>query len=124
MVKEYSIFFCLDDNHRVKVGKPGLPVVAAERGRQVLTASGVQFQVGDHGFTKFSIIPSVFQKLDIPDDFDGSWYSGNVSVVLKEVALEPSSPAKHVAELHSISKLEACSKSIFFLYTDGGPDHY
>ena len=42
---------------QVKVGEPGLPVAAAERGRQVLTASGVQFQVGDHDFTKFSIIP-------------------------------------------------------------------
>ena len=84
MVKGCSVFFCLDDKHRVKVGEPELPVAAVERGRQVLTASGVQLEVGDHDFTKFSIIPSVFLKLDIPDDFDCSWYSGNVPVVLRK----------------------------------------
>ena len=64
------MFVCLDDKHRIKVGEPvlGYLVAATERGRQVLIAAGLEFQVGDHDFTTFSIIPSVALQLCIPDD--------------------------------------------------------
>ncbi len=29
----------MDDKHRLKVGEPGIPVAAAERGRQVLVST-------------------------------------------------------------------------------------
>ena len=87
LIKNHCLFVCLDDKHRVKVGEPGYPVAAAEHGRQVLTAAGMEFQVGDHDFTKFSIIPSVILKLDIPDGINVSWYSGNVTV--RNVLLSP-----------------------------------
>lgn len=56
---------CIDDKHRLKVREPGLPVAAAERGRRVLVRVGTTFEVGDHDFTKFSIIPSVVLVVDI-----------------------------------------------------------
>ncbi len=122
-VKEHSMFVCLDDKHRIKVGEPGFPVAAAERGRRVLQAAGSRFLVGDHDFTKFSIIPSVALQINIPDDISGSWYSGKVSVGTKEGAFEPSSPLRHASELCSLIQLDAELKPILFLYTDGGPDH-
>ena len=59
--------------------------------------------------------------VDIPDDVADSWYCGNVTITLKEAALEPSSPFRHAAELFDLLKQE--SKPILFLYSDGGPDH-
>ena len=44
-VKEHSMFVCLDDKHKIKVGEPGFPVAAAERGRQVLQAAGSRFSL-------------------------------------------------------------------------------
>lgn len=74
-VKEHSMFVCLYDKHKIKVGEPGFPVAAAERGRQVLQAAGSCFLVGDHDFTKFGTIPFVALQVSIPDDISGSWYS-------------------------------------------------
>ena len=86
-VWEHASFVSLDDKHRVKVGEPRFPVAAAERGRKVLVSVGSSFQVGDHDFTKFSIIPSVQLHVDIPTDISDS---GAVHVGLKEGAFEPS----------------------------------
>lgn len=36
--KEHSTFLCIDDKHNAKVGEPGYPVAAAERGRRVIIA--------------------------------------------------------------------------------------
>lgn len=46
--KEHSLFVCLDDKHRIKVGEPNYPVAAAERGRRVLVRKNESFGVGDH----------------------------------------------------------------------------
>lgn len=119
--KEHSAFLCIDDKHRAKVGEPGYPVAAAERGRRVIVARGTSFQVGDHDFTKFSVVPSVVLNVDIPDSVAQSWYRGKVTVTLKEAALEPSSPFRHAAELSHL--LAQDPKPILFLYSDGGPDH-
>ncbi len=127
-LKEFSLkyhhdtsFVCMDDKHSMKVGEPGYPVAAVERGREVLVAMGTRFEVGDHDFTKLSIIPSVILKLDIPENIEGSWYSGNVSVGLKEHTFQPSSAIRHVTELHGV--LQHDDRPILALYTDGGPDH-
>ena len=52
--REHSHMFCLDDKHRMKIGEPGFPVAAAERGRRVMVKVGSSFDVADHDFTKFS----------------------------------------------------------------------
>jgi len=63
-------FICIDDKHRVKVGEPGFPVAAAERGREVVSLKET-FAVGDHDFTLFAVIPSVVFCLTIPDFLRG-----------------------------------------------------
>ena len=118
-----SLLICLDDKHRIKCGEPGFPVAAAERGRRVIVSLDEEFQVGDHDFTRFSIIPSVMFRIDIPDDIEGSWYSGQVCITFKEGVFQPSSPMRHGAELSSWLTAQLGSKSILLLYTDGRPDH-
>ena len=124
LFRDDCAFLCLDDKHRVKVGEPGFPVAAAERGRRVLVAHDSTFEVGDHDFTRMSIVPSVSFILDVPETIDDSWYSGKVLVGLKDATFEPSSPERHMAELHSSLVLQGLDiKPVLFLYTDGGPDH-
>ena len=52
--KCHSLFVCMDDKHRIKVGEPNYPVAAAERGKRVLVRKDEVFEVADHDFTKFS----------------------------------------------------------------------
>ena len=84
---------------------------------------GTSFEVADHDFTKFSLIPSVVLQNAIPDDITGSWYRGKVFVILKEATFEASSPMQHMAELSAILASLSCDKKILMIYTDGGPDH-
>ena len=98
-------------------------MAAAERGRRVIVSLQEEFQVGDHDFTRFSIIPSVIFRVDIPESIEGSWYDGQVCVILKEVAFQPSSPMRHGTELNSWLTMEIGDKSILFLCNDGGLDH-
>lgn len=124
-IRTHSMFFCLDDKHKVKVGEPLFPVASAEHTRRVLTVSDESFEAGDHDFTKFGIIPSVAFMVHIPEEIDGSWYDGDVYVGLKNTIFEPSSPLRHAVELHSVitSLPSSERKHVLFLYTDGGPDH-
>ena len=64
--KEFAVKFSkitnlifLDDKHRCKVGEPGFPVAAIERGKKVVVSKDTIFSVADHNFTKTGIIPSV-----------------------------------------------------------------
>ena len=125
LFRQSSLFVCMDDKHRLKVGEPNYPVAAAERGKRVLVSRNQTFEVADHDFTKFSLIPSVSFVVDIPEDVSDSWYSGQVLVGLKEGAFESSSPHRHVTELHDALQERNLiqDKSVLFLYCDGGPDH-
>ena len=58
------------------------------------------FVVGDHDFTRFSLIPSVVVVVNIPESFEGSWYSGQVHVGFKDAVFKPSSPIRHATELY------------------------
>ena len=124
-MKEFCTLVCIDDKHKLKVGEPGCPVAAAERGKRVLVRAGTTFEVGDHDFTKFSITPSVILAVDIPDNIQESWYRGQVFVGYKDAAFEPSSPMRHAAELSSVLNSDSVSfqKPVLFVYSDGGPDH-
>ena len=53
---EHARFLCIDDKYRAKVGEPGFPM------------ANTSSEVGDHYFTKFSLIPSVVLQVDIPED--------------------------------------------------------
>lgn len=98
-------------------------MASAESGRQVIVHSGTSLQAVDHDFIKFSIIPPVICFCDIPEEVSGSWYTGDVMVMFKEGALEPSSPLCHSAELANILNVTAPEKPILFVYSNGGPDH-
>ena len=114
---------CLDDKHKIKIGEPGFPVAAVERGKRVLVKVGASFEVGDHDFTMFSMVPSVTLVNDIPTEITGSWYSGKVFYALKQSVFEPSSPIRYVTELCSCLHSLGDVNPVLLLHTDGGPDH-
>ena len=123
LMKDFAMFVSIDDKHRIKVGEPDCPVASAERGRQVLVGSQSLLLAADHDFTKFSIVPSVVLFTEIPMEISGSWYDGQVFVLFKEGAFEPSSPVRHCTELTSIIAEKAVDLPVLFIYADGGPDH-
>ena len=59
MIRCVCALVCVDDKHHVKVGKPFCPVAAAECGCQVIMQGRCAFQVADHDFTRYSVVPSV-----------------------------------------------------------------
>ena len=82
------------------------------------------FEVGDHNFTKFSIVPSVALIVDIPKDIHESWYRGQVMVGFKDAAFEASSPTRPATQLsHVLSRSDELHKPVLFVYSDGGIDH-
>ena len=99
MFRDFVLFICMADKHRVKVGEPGTPAAAAERGRQVLVSTAQSFEVCDHDFTRFSLIPKVVLQVDIPYTIECSWCDGQVHVGVKEAAFVPSSSLIHATEL-------------------------
>ena len=121
--RNLSLFVCIDDKHTIKVGEPGFPLAAAERGREVIVSTSNTFVVGDHDFSKFKITPSVTLLVDIPDTIEGSFYTGQVFIGLKDSVFEPSSPIRHATELYKILLRRMNGRSILFVYSDGGPDH-
>lgn len=47
-VREFAVFACIDDKHKVKIGEPDFPIASAEGGRQVIVAADTQLVAGDH----------------------------------------------------------------------------
>ena len=66
----------------MKVGEYGCPVAAVERGKQVIVGQNQVFAVADHDFTKLSLIPSVIFFVDIPESSEGSFYEGQVDIII------------------------------------------
>ena len=120
----YVTFASQDDKHFIKVGEPGVPVAAVDRGKQVLVSKDHPFLVGDHDFTKAKLVPSVTLLCNVPDRITESFYSGKVLVMLKDGIFEPSSALRHCTELlHALESTNSQLNPILCLYTDGGPDH-
>ena len=120
--RQHSTFVCQDDKHSIKVGEPGYPVAAVERGKQVLVGLNERMVVGDHDFTKFTLTPSVNLLVKIPETMEETFYHGRVFVGLKGSAFQSSSPIRHATELNKVLETDN-SSPILLLYTDGGPDH-
>ena len=121
-----SFFVCIDDKHTIKVGEPGFPLAAAERGREVVVSTSDTFVVGDRDFSKFKITPSVTLLVDIPDTSEVSFYTGQVFFIgLKDSVFEPSSAIRHATELYKILSRRMNGCSILFVYficiLRGGP---
>ena len=77
--------------------------------------AGTTFEVGNHDFTKFSIIPSVSILINIPDKIEDPWYRGQG---YKNAAFEPSSALRHASELSKMLLSAEVSKCVLFLYSD------
>ena len=107
MMRDVSVMVCADDKHRVKVGELLCPVAAAEHGCQAIVHSRSAFQVGDHNFTKFSIIPSVVFEVNIPESIAGSWYDENVTWITKILPLNPLRPLCQLYMLLSLCQFSA-----------------
>jgi hypothetical protein len=75
-IREHCCFVSIDDKHKVSIGEPNYPVAAAERGRRVLVREDEFKTVGDHDFTKFTLIPSVVFIINVPEEISDSWYTG------------------------------------------------
>ncbi|CAG8633361.1 11116_t:CDS:2 [Ambispora leptoticha] len=122
--REITNLVFMDDKHRCKVGEPGFPVAAVERGKKVVVSKNTTFTVADHDYTKTGIIPSVTMICNIPESINGDFYAGKVHIGLKDPIFQPSSPLRHATELYNIFITEELAdKPILCLYTDGGPDH-
>ena len=121
--REHTKFVCEDDKHTIKVGEPGFPVAAAERGKRVIVGLNETLQVGDHDFTKFSLSPSVSLDVDIPECIDGSFYHGQVHIGLKENAFEASMSLRYAVELNMALAADGRNNPVECHYHDGGPDH-
>ena len=83
-LRNVALFVCIDDKHRIKVGEPGFPLAAVQRGHEVIVSLNETFCVGDHDFSKFSLIPSVTLLIDIPVTMEGLWYRGQVHIGIKD----------------------------------------
>ena len=77
----YGVSCCLCCNKTSQI-----PVLSAERVRQVIVHSGTSLQSSDHDFTTSSIIPSAVLLSEIPADTSESWYDGEVKVMFNEGA--------------------------------------
>jgi hypothetical protein len=121
--KDDSWLVFMDDKHRCKIGEPGYPVAAVERGKQVIVSCNKSFVVSDHDFTKCGIIPSVIMFCDIPVSIEDSFYQGKVYVGLKDPIFQPSNPIRHNSELYNLLVNNEQQNPFLLIYTDGGPDH-
>ena len=70
--------------------------------------------------TKGSFTSSFSLEVETTDQFDSS-YRGQVTVALKNPALQPNSLFRHAIEIKEL--LQDHVKPVLIIYSDGGPDH-
>ena len=92
LLKNRCTLISVDDKHSIKIGEPGYPVAALDRGKQAIVGKGQPVMVADHDFTKGKLTPSVALVHTIPDSIDQSFYQGKVYVTMKDSIFELSSP--------------------------------
>ena len=57
-----------DSKCKVSVGEPGSPIAAVSRGKDVIVGRNEVFKVGDHDFSKVSLIPDAIRIHSIPEN--------------------------------------------------------
>ena len=67
-----TTFVTADAKCKVSVGEPGFPIAAVARGKQVIVAENEVMAVGDHDFSKLSLIPDAILIHEIPSSNDSS----------------------------------------------------
>ena len=123
-----------DAKCKVPIGEPGFPIAAVSRGKSVIVGVNEKFKVGDHDFSKVSLIPDAILVHSIPESQEGGgernkervgeWYTGQVYYSIKDMATEGSSAVRGAAELSKALEEEygGLIPSRLYLYTDGGGD--
>ena len=78
--------------------------------------------------SKGSLTPSVIFKCNIPSETSGSFYQGQLNVIIKDTVLRPSTRVQHAVKLHAVLRGHSLPSHdvppVLFAYTDGGGDHH
>ena len=91
--REMVTFISIDDKSKIDIGEPRQNVSTGVRGKKSLIPVGSQFSAMYHDvMSKGSITPSVCLNVDLPEEKDGSFYRGEVTVtytnsVIQEIQL-------------------------------------
>ena len=134
-----SIMVSADAKCKISVGEPGFPIAAVTRGKLVVAGKNETFKVGDHDYSKVSLIPDAILFHSIPENADlealnseeeynkeavGKWYTGQVFYSVKDIHLQGSTAIRGIAELDkALNYLHSNINSVpiyLYLYTDGG----
>ena len=127
-----------DAKCKVTLGEPGYPIASIYRGKQIIVGSNEKFQVGDHDFSKISLIPDAILLQDIPKQnnvesgeendveegrSDQSWYRGQVYYAIKSMVTEGSTAWRCMVELGNVLQQHyAKVPPSVYVYSDGGGD--
>ena len=63
---ESVAFASVDAQCKVPVGEPGFPIASVLRGKSVIVGTNEVYKVGDHDFSKFSLVPDAILLHDLP----------------------------------------------------------
>ena len=134
---ESTAMISADAKCKISVGEPDFPLASVSRGKGVIVGKNQTFKVGDHDFSKSSLIPDAILVHTIPDaaevkeeEFErnkqsvGNWYRGKVFYSVKNMATEGSTANRGAAEISSALHLRYANDvpPRLYLYTDGGGD--
>ena len=132
-----------DDKAKVPIGDVFVPISTGVRNKQkAIVPADPKLNhnfAADHDWRNASLIPSVLLLGNIPNDYDGSFYSGGVEgegeihVTLRDATFDASDVFDHCATLYETLKNKyVCDDrenvladhiEVLVLQTDGGPDH-
>ncbi|XP_033749002.1 uncharacterized protein LOC117333692 [Pecten maximus] len=123
--RDHVTFLSIDDKSKIDLGEPGQHVTTGVRGKKSIVPAASQLSALDHDISsKGSITPSVCLNVAIPEERDGSFYTGSVTVTYKDAIFQASSPFRHVAEMQTMLQSRGQEVNpILMIFSDGGPDH-
>ena len=94
-----------DDKAKLKFGEPTHNLATVQRNRQGIVPTDLTLAAADHDVhNKGSLTPSVVLNVDIPTNPDDSFYTGQVSVMLKDSIYEASTSFRAVIEMEKVAR--------------------
>ena len=99
-MRDFTTYMSVDDKAIIPVGEPNAPVSTGVHGhnRSLVPSEGPQVEALDHDFHLHGIVPSVAFCVDIPDNANNSFYSGQPFVINKNKFTQQSSALRHATE--------------------------
>ena len=121
--RENVTFLSIDDKSKVDFGEPNLAISAGVRGKKSIVPLTTVLGALDHDVqSKGSLTLSVCLNVDVPEEM-GTFYQGQVTVILKDAVFQPSTQFRHSTELCQILEKAGPVNPILMIYSDGGPHH-